>query len=468
MFIRQCMQATILTTLFGTSALTFAQESNKLPPVSNYYPKCDNTLLSKTKVDLKTATPHKRETKLKLITQIQQEAAEFGADLVILAHKDVKSFNLGKFDKPEYFLIFRAEFHRECYKGEEHDRASEVARYNEFGEKTITFYKAESIPVSIQLSKAGANQFNHPEITNNEISLKNGIYGIELGTTVDKVKDVLGDPSAQLDIYNNEQVLLYGRRQAFHFQSNELVKFDSDFDGLSQSFSNTIPIRSSFDEQNWALNANIEKHALLSQVESALGEKITLDDKNNFSLQNSKQKMQLHFSYITNQETYEKQYYLDSLVLTQNGYKQNPYRASKDSQLLYRSIDSLFQTLTNNELVQKQTLNNALEEPLALIWDTPETVVKVFNDHLLVRQKYDRLTEITFMEHVFNAAEQQPTSIPWYLGQFTQGGKKSELRPLLLEEVSELDDKVIMESDWYQISLTFDDNELNQANLVLY
>ena len=457
-----------LSILLGTCANAYAQTKDPLPPVSNFYPKCEGSFVKMEKAHLITNTPYEKETKLELITQLREKAAEVNADLVILADRDVRSYSLGKFNKQKYYLIFRAEFHRQCAQNEEQYAVNKVAAYNQFGEKNITLKRAKSRSISVKLSTPGQETFNHPELTNTEISFKNGIYGIKLGSEVKDVIQTLGEPSVQLDVMEGEQVLLFGRRQAFHFQNNKLVKFNAHYDQLSQSINNKIPIRPTLDGQHWQLNNEIRRQMSLTEVASYLGQEVALDENNNFNLKYGQQVMQMQFSFVTDQETYEKQFYLYNLTLTHADYIQKPMREISDSKQLYQDINTVYLTLTNNDLVQKQTINETLKQPILMIWDSPNTVLKAFNNHLIVRQKYERLIEISFVEQILKMLELQQTSVPWYLGNFTQGVKKSELKSLFTEDVTAQDEEIIMESEWHQISLLFDNNKLNHANLVFY
>ena len=194
---------------------------------------------------MKTEKPLADKTRLSLLNKLRSKALSLNADALILIDKEIntaKSHGMGTANVSNYTVSYKAELISQCK--ENNRKKQKIAPYNHNGYKVLNINTlTTTIETTFTFTPPIKEKLNHPIITSKEISLKNGLYGVKLGSTHQQVIAAFGDPSLVLSLFKGEVVIGYGRNHWLHFQNNKLVKVQSKLSVISPTLLNMVPLR---------------------------------------------------------------------------------------------------------------------------------------------------------------------------------------------------------------------------------
>jgi hypothetical protein len=470
-----------LTLMCFLSSLLYIPRVNalgELPVILDYYPNCSYQIIENAVAKLETEQPFAEDTKLRLLNKLRKKAKKLGADALILIDKNAKKvMNTKKYygsnsaDITKYEVSYEAELIKQC---EAHNKALEkLAPYNHQGNQTSkTLIAKTTIITKFVFTPPVKEKLNHPVINNSELSLINGIYGIKIGSQYQHVIKVLGDPSVILSESENELILGYGRRHWFHFQSSKLVKVESELSSLSPTLLNKVPLRDFFDENPWTIANKLTRQSTLNDVKSVLALDANLNKKNQLVLKNQNNIFTLNFSYRKSDENNAKVYFLDGFVLQDSSYEKPTYQAVDSSQVQFAALALALTELKYDQDTAWQSLNVKLGQPLGRITLSATSSIDIYNSNLLIKTRGEQLTNIQLVEPLFNLGERSTKNMQWFLGEYTQGKSIEQLRALFPSDSFELDNRVEIDTELYQLTLFFDDSgdetSLYEAEMSFY
>jgi hypothetical protein len=294
------------------------------------------------------------------------------------------------------------------------------------------------------------------------LSVGNGIYGVNLGSSYQSVIDTLGDPSVILSELEEEVILGYGRNHWLHFKSNQLVKVSTRLPRLSTSFLNIIPLRDFFDEQLWQLGNKLTRHSLLTDIQSTLEVKTDLNSKNQLVLKNESNRLTLDFNFRKDASN-GKQYYLSGFALQSNSYIKTTYKTPQNLEFQFHSLATAFSQLKQENVESWSSLKAMLGKPIGRIILSATSYLDVYNSNLLIEIDKAKLASIKLVEPLFNMRKSANEYKPWYLGDFIQNKSIAQLRSHFPVGALELDHKVLIDSDTYQMTLLFEELDSESA-----
>ncbi|WP_281560337.1 hypothetical protein [Thalassomonas sp. RHCl1] len=470
-------QFTLMLVFLLPMATLSAQETENLPPILEYYPDCAYQIVKTFSAKKQTRQQHSQETLDWILKRLRREALEVGADALILTDKKLqqaghKAVNHGRKQFP-FSVAIKAELIRNCEsKGR---GALTPTKIDGEGKRRLST-KPQTVKMekkSMQFSFA-QKRLHHPKVLNNGLSLS-GIYGINIGSSYQQVRELFGDPSVELRAHQDEVVLGYGRRHWLHFQSGRLVKVQTDSPLLSAEVLNEIPLRDFFDDFAWKLADKLGYKAPLQQVKASLNISGSLDKKNQLIIRGANNTLILDFLSNKNSQTSAKSYTLKGFSLQENGYQAQALSLFEQQQGQYQAIADIYKQLKQEPEQEDrwQWLSARLGEPAGSIILSVDSRLNIYNHHLLVTIKDLELTSVAFIEQAFLSDKFPKNKVkPWHFGSFKQGARLEQLRAYFPDDAFELGDEVEITADNYTLSLLFSELDgepaLYQAQMKLY
>lgn len=455
----------LLPTLFIGNIMANTSISEQLPPVLNYYPDCNYEIIEKAKVHNSTLDPLAHDNKMKLINELRREAAEVGANAVIITKLRVGNPSKANLNDNFRKLLINAELIRNC--GANGAITDKLTKYNDEGRLSTNSWSS-SLSLKFSLTMPEKPKFERPEQTNQVISFDQGVYGIPLGTSYKEVRRKLGDPSVELNFYEQQLVLGYGRRHWFYFQNNELVRVQSNEPILNQTVLNQVPYWDFFDKHNWLIDGKVKNGDELSKVKQVLGLDAKLNKNEQLVISGNDAELILQFAHTKDHITHEKTYVLTYFDLQKTDYQQPVVKEMSQAKAQLAQVNKAYDKLNKQQALTPQDLDlNAL---LGIVWIEPTEQLQIYSDNLLLLSEEKQVKEIQLVESLFQQKLQ--VNQPWYIGKFGEGNTMAELRPNFGDDALELSLDVLIDTDDYELRLAFDDAkgepELFEAKLKIY
>jgi len=446
----------------------FVYAEDILPPILDYYPNCSYEVLDSSKVKVKTVEFPEVEVVSKLLLNLREEAKSAGADALILKYRRMSK--QGGVRSKIFYLSYKAEFIKKCK--EPHTKNKKLTPVNKKGDD-IYGIDLGTFRYEIELSKPKKGELNHPQITNNEVSVINGIYGIKIGATYQQVLDIFGDPSVELVKQSNELIIGYGRRHWLFFQKNKLVKIQDNSPLLSQELVNMIPLHHFFDHYPWKINNKSMKGTPLEVIQSVLNIKTPLNQNNQLIISQLGNTLILNFSYIKDLNTGQKDYKLHGFSLTSEIYKPYITTPVELEHHHYKTMNNVYADLLKEKKIGWQDISDKLGEPIGRITLTADSQINIYNSHLFVKLSHSKLSTFNFSEQTLRSDSHVNLSDEhWNFGPFIQGKSINQLREFIPETAFESDDMIEIDSDLYNLILSFDEingqTSLYEANIIFY
>jgi len=462
----------LLYTLLATIPV-IAQD--KLPPILDYYPDCEYQVVERVKVKVSTEHPADNNTKDELLTKIRMKALSAKADAVILIDKNIKKKIGARHGKvSSYLASFEGELIKLCKQQvNQKIKYNNPTAYDHQGNRVVKSNGlSTTIETKFEFTPPIKAQLNHPKIHNTELSLANGLYGITLGSSSQQINNVLGDPSIVLTVYKDELVLGYGRNHWLHMREDKLVKISSQLPLLSPSLINQVPLRDFFDEIQWKIENKAVRHSTLAEVMSAIDADTQLETNKELVIKGQASTLILRFRYNSAVKEKSKAYTLDHFSLQANSYTQAVINLENKRKRQFAVLTSLLGDLKQGKVVDFKLLSDSLGQPIGRITLSATSYVDVFNSNLLVGSNQSELASLQLVEGVFNLASNGAKTTPWFIGDFTQGTSLKQLEKYFPEDYFELDNSVEIDTDVFQLTLHFDDEDngssLYEAEIKIY
>ncbi len=473
------LKVTILVYLFSSFFYIPAVTANvNLPPILDYYPNCSYKTIQTSTTKMKTEQPWVEKTTLALLTKLRRKAKSLGADALIIIDKEInkeanhdKYYGMSATDVKKYTVSYEAEFIKHCQT--DGANAQKLTSYDHQGNKVLKTYSTNiTLETKIVFTPPAKAKLNHPIITNKELSLAQGIYGVNIGTNYQQVIDNFGDPSIVISMFEGEIIVGYGRKHWFRFQNNILVKVQSNLVVFSPALLNRVPLRDFFDETPWLVDNKIMRQTTFSDVKSAMKMDVHLNKQKKVVIKGQDNTLILSFTYRNNSNDNEKNYFLDNFSLESNVYSEPVFVGENRRVAQFEGLETLLSQLTQGEVVELGLLSKDLGDPVGRITISATSYVDIYNSSLLVEVKKSELVSIQLLEELFNIEDDLSLNTSWSLGNFIQGKSITELRKFFPEHVYELDDSVQIDSDEFELTLLFDENDdqkiLYEAKVTIY
>jgi hypothetical protein len=439
-----------------------------LPAILDYYPNCDYQVMKVHSLKVTTDELSAGKAKLSLLNKLRRKGRDIGADAVIVTEKVVKELmniekNLGTHSKKisKYALSFKAVLIKLCESTDKRDQKRTPINHEGNSVKT-TFISSTTIRNKIIFNPPAKAELNHPIVNNKELSLVNGLYGVKIGASFEDVINTLGDPSIVLSEFEGEAILGYGRKLWFFFQVNKLVKIDTQLDSVSPTLLNKIPLRNYFDDNPWMIDNKLVRQSTLAEVKSTLGIKTQLNNYNQLIQSDKGNRLILSFSFREDIDNNTKEYFLDSFTLQIKDYSQPSHEISYNPERQFDDLSLAIAELTEGKEIFWRELKAKLGQPLGRITLTATSFVDIYNANLLIGIKSGELDNILLLEPLFNLPKRQMKDA-WYLGEYVEGKSIEQLKKLFPADAFELANKIIIDAEQYQLTLSFFDSEEKTA-----
>ena len=462
-------------TLLSFSVIS-VEDEQALPPILDYYPDCPYHIIKLYKAGKKTDDPQSAEEVFKSLGKLREEAQRVGADALILIDKVLAQVSHPRSTNerqvaPLYRLSYQAELIKNCSGLS--SKQGKLAPYNHQGKINLRDISTTIYRPALEITLPERDKLNHPEITDVEVSIDRGIYGLPLGSSYLTVLASLGEPSAEVLLLDGELIVGYGRRHWLHFQKNKLVKVHNHSTFLSSMILNSVPLRDFFDDYGWKINNTMAYRSTLEKIRETLKIQSPLDKNGRLRINKDGSTLILHFDSTKDLATDKKIHILNNFTLQTDAYAQQTVRPKKQARLLYRAVQQAYRSLQQEQDINWQTLANELEEPIAKVTLSVDEELRIYNNNLLINTKKSQVTSIHFVEQALLGFNPQNSLLePWYLGNLVQGKSSAELANYFLQNASSYENEVEMEGEKYGLLLFFEDvkgkSSLYEAKLEIH
>ncbi|WP_019029163.1 hypothetical protein [Colwellia piezophila] len=460
-----CLEKFIFVTLL--SLLLFIAPvvaQDELPAILDYYPNCSYHIIDNAKVKVKTEQPFADKTRLSLLKKLRRKAQSLGADnLILIDKKVIKVMNTETYygtdsaNVVKYMVSYEAELIKQCKSNNSNNQ--KTAPYDRQGFKVTNIaIGTTTIETKFVFTPPVKEQLNYPIITNTELSLKNGLYGVNIGSTYQQVIATFGDPSLVFSLFKGEVVIGYGRNHWLHFRADKLVKIHSKLSIISPTLSNKVPLRDFFDDIPWLIAKQIVRRSSFAAVKSALSADLKLNSKKQVVIKGQENSLILSFSYNKSVEDNSKAYTLDHFSLQANSYKEPSYQLGNRRESQFDILGLTLSQLNQEQVVDLQSLTSKLGQPIGRITLSVHSYIDIYNSSLLVEIKNSALASIQLLEQLFSLDDEYAKKTPWFIGDYIQGKSIAQLREYFPIDSFELDNTVQIEAEQFQLTLFFDDN----------
>jgi hypothetical protein len=456
----------MLNTLLAViiSASVQSKTANKLPTILDYYPSCDYQTVRSYTVKEKTINPLKKEITDKLLKKLQNKALNIGADAVIIEQRNIKKYqdNEGSYgsnsnQNNKSIVSYEGLLIKTCQSSSTAKR--KAAPFNHLGQPVIKM-KATTISLSTKIvfTPPVKTTLHRPTISNNEISLTHGIYGLKMGASYSEVHATLGDHSFAFDLFEDQQIIGYGRSHWLFFQANKLVKVSTQYSVLSMDTLNKIPLIDFFDDAKWKINALVGRKSSLAEVKKSLNIQGELNAKKQLIIKDNNNTMLLSFDSNKSPVDNKYIYSLSDFTVKSNSYKEPSHKADLPKPKHFSALKLILTTLDQGEDgVVWSELSEDLGKPIGRITISAQSYINIYNENLAVLIKHRALNTIYLLEEVF---QHKKNNDHWSLGPFSQGKTVAQLSAYLSEDDYLDESEVMINADNYQLSLFFDYDNL--------
>lgn len=315
----------------------------------------------------------------------------------------------------------------------------------------------QSLAYSFDLTPRSKFKLDHPEISNHEVSLQHGVYGVKLGSTYLQAITVFGDPSVELKINNADKVLGYGRRHWLHFQSDKLVNIQSQ-SPLSQDIKNKIPLRDFFDFRLWKINNQLAYRSDLADVGKALNVKTMLNKDNQLVIKQAGSILTLNFNRSKEIASGKTSIKLNGFSMQLDTYQANKLSGLTQELEQYKAIEQAYVKTKENKIIDWMAINGQLGHAIGRVTLSAKDELLIYNRHLLVQKNDDELAKVFYIDKVFvPGLLTQVADQPWQLDKFVAGKTLEQLRADIPANSFELNGEIEISADNYNLALFFDE-----------
>jgi len=442
----------------------------ELPTILDYYPNCDYQTVRSYTVKEKTINPLTDETTGKLLRKLQNKALSLGADAIIIEQRKIKKYkeNKGYYGSSSNqasssIISYEGLLINTCQSSS--TTARKAAPFNHLG-KPVNKMKAITISLSTKIvfTPPAKATLHRPTISNNKISLTHGIYGLKMGASYSEVHATLGDHSFAFDLFEDQQIIGYGRRHWLYFQADKLVKVSTQYPVLSMDTLNKIPLIDFFDDGKWKINGLVGLKTSLAEVKKSLNIQGELNAKKQLIVKDNNNTMLLYFTSNKSQVDNKYTYFLSEFTIKSNSYKEPSHKAVLSKPQHFNALKLILTTLDQEEGIVWSELSKELGNPIGRITVSAQSYINIYNENLAVLIKRTELDTIYLLEEVF---QHKKNNVHWSLGPFSQGKTIAQLSAYLSEDDYLDESEVMINADNYQLSLFFDYDNLGLYEAVL-
>lgn len=437
----------LMSALCGLAECVAASEQKALPPVLEYYPVCDYTVLDtlktsdRVKTDEFQVTREARQLMLdKIVTDIQSEAQSQGADAIILLTRKEAESNRFPMRQHMHVMKVKAQLIADCdlSEGLTDKKTPKSAQLRSTYSIDVAGKSALAIHVEVG-GQAVEKQSGQP-ILPQALTKQGSIYGVMLGTSMQDVMAVWGEPALRVRLSDQHQLLAFGRDFYAVFAHDVLLEASNRNHYLSTDLRNLLPVDERFEHHQLRILERITLGNSLQDIASQLpGLKPSAADT--FVLRSPTAELELTVdtrSYINRQNSQPLRYF----TLRQPG-------ADSINPRNYQAESSVYQSIEKMMTVGTADPDNALTALTSQAIGTGKknrtTSLVVVDNHLVLETRSNTVRKI----HVLETAVKADLSTPpaWQIGAFHFGASRGDLSGQVSEDAFVYADEIQLSND---------------------
>lgn len=383
-----------------------------LPPVLNFYPACEPTIVSEVKHKRiiqdfdQNAVDSTAAAKKVFLHALQKKAAAQGGDALIL--NEIKSsleFAEQRKGHSEHRLRIEgsARLIKFCEGNQQLSKRN--TRWNEHGEiQSVQDQGVTSISfnMTVNSTKTQTEAEVLPTLSK-DISLSSGIFGLQPGMSRTQVEQLIGRADAEIQLPNGLQALGYGRNTWLIF-SDTLQQIQTKRRFLSGYGQNLLAFHDHFDNNNWLIEDKVSYKMTLAEVRGQLPQASDAGS-DQLQLKNQQQQLLLTFDKFSPVHQQAPTSMLTGYVLKKARQKQLTLQVPVVKPEFYHSVLQQLQPmqLSQSPLWSELTIPAGLPQHLFRV---EKAQWRILGDYVQLQIENDQVKKLRISDRIFFRPEQ--------------------------------------------------------------
>ena len=343
---------------------------------------------------------------------------------------------------------------------EEKPTTEEVVEIPVNGSRSDIVIKVEG-EVTFSISRSPSISKSQPTLSNNEVTLNEGVFGLRANSTTQEMLDVLGIPTSTYKVNDSVCIYSYGRSLWVVTERDVVKKITTENLWVSPTLTNYIAFDDRFNSK-WLLEDKVRYSDEKSVLEHFEKRKLIEGDKYRIM---SEEGINLDIVLALKIEDGEKRWKVSGFEygLTDTTYV-NPLKTSDNNTESFTDVIAYIENkYANDEAILLSKVTELGQQPVFEAYADNGDIIQVFDNHLMLRFGFGELNQLSVHEGLFN---QLPQGTNWKFGKHYAGQPSDEIMALYGDEVMGYDDywQVFLEDTKY--GLYFDENEKGLMTLV--
>jgi hypothetical protein len=451
---RTVMQLLIALLMCGPVAA-----SSQAPQVLDFYPNCEYKVVDTIKVKsrlqpnsnrLSFAADEVTQAHQELLDKLRHEAQEAGTDSIIITERKLikpDTESSGLFTVKEFYIQLVADLIQTCQA--DLTQPLRPVPYNSrlLGESGIW---ERSYKISRSFSTPEKVEEVIPPVSSREVSFKNGIFSLPLGSSYADLIMAFGEPAVEISLNQEDTLFGYGRHHWLVFRGEELFQATSENQWLSYDLLNLIAEDHRFDSKKWQLNNNLGQYFTISQLQALYPTAEIRSEDHSILLTDPKQTLRLSFVEVMGEQPQDQLqlsgfnlYYSDKVITADD--------VVHNDKSIYQSLSKLLQNRSTTKPIDLASWDI---QPMGSITVDTRTKIFIYNNHLFIEMRGNTVSEINFRENLFSSSYVKSSTL-WIFQGVTQGQKMDQVKSMLVGDLIEYEDNLQLSSANYFQSYDF-------------
>ena len=416
-----CFKKTFITLVYGGISLLWltpvyaTAATAPLPPILNFHPLCEPTVI-KEQSQIRYLNNYQEgdqeraaSTKADVLLSLQQKAAASGADALIInkVHTSAE-YQSNDLSLPRLKIEGTASFIKFCSNN--HQLSTRPTRWSADGSIQTAGATSYRFSLTSSAQAAPAQAALLPTLSQ-EVSLSNGVFGVQLGMDRMQVEQLFGQADAEIQLHSGLTALGYGRQLWLIF-NDTLQQIQTDRRFLSGYGQNLLELHDHFDSNQWLLDGTVQHKTTLADVRLQLP-KVTDAGSDQLQLNNQQHQLLLTFEKFNPVHQQPAVSMLTGFMLKNAKQKLMPLQLPTVKPELYRGVLQQLQP----QQIQQSPRWSALSIPAELpqhLFHTEKEQWRILGDYLQLQFEDDQVKKLRIADSIFYRPEQPSIFLELY------------------------------------------------------
>lgn len=411
--------------------------------ILEYYPKCQYSVLETITKNRSVSIPQrsdgikeKQATLDDIVEFLEDKAADQNADAIIITAYKVTpvSSYLKKME-------VTAELIENCDLS-----LGMTANELEYSNKIpplidIKLSSSSRIEYRIEIVPPKKQQLERPKLTNNSVTETGTVYGFKIGDFKQNILTVLGTPSFNLKLNQDDDLVLFGRSLFLVFRQDKLIAASNLSNILSQDIINLLPFDERIDDLPTVLPRSISVGMSFAQINKKWPNGQLQD--NVLTYQFAGYDIALHFESEQQTGKIDASSTLEGYELLGKSYQQTSFESTRVDNALYADLVTFLTTRNEYFELDIQRFDHS---PIGYGWIEARKKVVVYSPHLIMFLEDNAVSQIQLIDNIFSLSSTESDSF-WRLGDIIQGQSIEAVKKTLTTDYFSMQDELQIDTE---------------------